>query len=461
MAKKSVLIVDDEAGIRESMTGIFEDEGFAVQTAVSGEDAIAHVSGKMPDLVFLDVWLPEMDGIETLTRLKELKQNLPVVMMSGHGTIEVAVKATRHGAYDFLEKPFSSIERVMLVARLALERQRLEAENLLLKADMTRRWRMVGSSPSMQTLKSQMAMAAQGAARVLVLGESGTGKELVARILHEQSPRVLGPFVEVNCAAIPQELIESELFGHEKGSFTGALERKIGKFELADTGTLFLDEIGDMSLQTQAKVLRIMETQEFQRVGGSKNIKVDVRIFAATNKNLMDEVKKGNFREDLFYRLNVIPITVPPLRERAEDIPELVDFFAESFAAESGMRPKRFDDEALHIIQRHPWPGNIRELKNAVERLVIMVPGQAISRKHLETLGILQSPEIDRTHSYFSIRDLREARDSFERDFIVHKLQENNWNISRTAEVIGIERSNLHKKMRAFGITESKEQEEQ
>ncbi|NLI29891.1 MAG: sigma-54-dependent Fis family transcriptional regulator [Nitrospiraceae bacterium] len=461
MNKKSVLIVDDEAGIRESMTGIFEDEGFAVMTAASGEEALERIAEKMPDLVFLDVWLPEMDGIETLERLKEQKYNLPVVMMSGHGNIEIAVKATRHGAYDFLEKPFSSIERVMLVARLALERQRLEEENLLLRADAGRRWHMVGSSAPMLALREQIALAAQGSARVLILGESGTGKELVARVLHEQSPRAMGAFIEVNCAAIPQELIESELFGHEKGSFTGALERKIGKFELANNGTLFLDEIGDMSLQTQAKVLRIMETQEFQRVGGSKNIKVDVRIIAATNKNLMEEVKKGAFREDLFYRLNVIPITVPPLRDRSEDIPELVEYFAESFAAENGLRPKRFDDHALRVIQEHPWPGNIRELKNAVERLVIMVPGQDITRKQLETLGILQSPEINRSGGYFAVRTLREARDLFERDFIIHKLQENAWNVSRTAELIGIERSNLHKKMRAFGITESKEQDEQ
>lgn len=460
MTKKCVLIVDDEAGIRDTMTGIFEDEGFDVITAASGEEALQCVAEKMPDLVFLDVWLPEMDGIETLQRLKEQKYNLPVVMMSGHGNIEIAVKATRQGAYDFLEKPFSSIERVILVARLALERQRLEEENLLLRADVNRRWHMVGSSASIVSLKEQIALAAQGSARVLILGESGTGKELTARMLHEQSPRALGPFIEVNCAAIPQELIESELFGHEKGSFTGALERKIGKFELANNGSLFLDEIGDMSLQTQAKVLRVIETQEFQRVGGSKNIKVDVRIIAATNKNLMDEVKKGSFREDLFYRLNVIPITVPPLRERTSDIPDLIQYFVESFAAENGLRPKHFDDRAIHLMQEHQWPGNIRELKNAVERLLIMVPGQEITPQHLETLGILQSPATDRMGDYFTVRSLRDARDLFERDFIMHKLQENAWNVSRTAEIIGIERSNLHKKMRALGITEAKEQDE-
>ncbi|HSW65123.1 MAG TPA: sigma-54 dependent transcriptional regulator [Dissulfurispiraceae bacterium] len=460
MTKKTVLIVDDEAGIRETMTGLFEDEGFAVITAASGEEALDRAAEKSPDIVFLDVWLPEMDGIEALSRLKELRPRTPVVMMSGHGTIEVAVKATRNGAYDFLEKPFSSIERIILVARLAMERQRLEGENVLLKADLSRRWRLVGNSRPMCILRDQIAMASQGNVRVLILGESGTGKELVARQLHEQSPRTEGPFVEVNCAAIPQELIESELFGHEKGSFTGASERKNGKFELAHEGTLFLDEIGDMSLQTQAKVLRVIETQVFQRVGGSKNITVDVRIIAATNKNIHDEAKKGAFREDLFYRLNVIPLTIPPLRERADDIPELVEFFAEAFVAENGSRPKKFEPDAITALLSHAWPGNIRELKNAVERIMIMAPEQSITRKNLEALSILRTADLGRQDSYFSQRSLRDAKEAFERDFILRKLQENDGNVSRTAETIGIERSNLHKKIRSYGIADLKEQED-
>ena len=460
MAKKTVLIVDDEAGIRESMAGLFEDEGYSVIAASSGEEAIERAAEKSPDIVFLDVWLPEMDGLEALARLKELRPKVPVVMMSGHGNIEVAVKATRNGAYDFLEKPFSSIERVILVARLAMERQRLEGENLILKADLQRKWRLIGNSQPMRILRDQIAMASQGNTRVLILGESGTGKELVARQLHEQSSRAEGPFVEVNCAAIPQELIESELFGHEKGSFTGASERKSGKFELAHEGTLFLDEIGDMSLPTQAKVLRVLETQIFQRVGGNKNIEVDVRIIAATNKNLQDEVKKGAFRDDLFYRLNVIPLVIPPLRERSEDIPGLVEFFAEAFVLDNGIRPKRFETDALAALQSHAWPGNIRELKNVVERIMIMVPGQSVTRKSLETLSILQPADPGRQDVYFSQRSLRDAKESFERDFILRKLQENDGNVSRTAEMIGIERSNLHKKIRSYGITDLKEQDD-
>ncbi len=460
MAKKTVLIVDDEAGIRESMTGLFEDEGYAVITAASGEEAIERAAEHCPDIVFLDVWLPEMDGVEALARLKELRPKVPVVMMSGHGTIEVAVKATRDGAYDFLEKPFSSIERVILVARLAMERQRLEGANLLLKEDLSRTWRLVGNSQPMRILRDQIAMASQGSARVLILGESGTGKELVARQLHEQSARAEGPFVEVNCAAIPQELIESELFGHEKGSFTGASDKKNGKFELAHEGTLFLDEIGDMSLPTQAKVLRVIETQTFQRVGGNKNITVDVRVIAATNKNLSDEVKKGAFREDLFYRLNVIPLTIPPLRERPDDIPELVEFFAEAFVAENGVRPKKFHPDAISALQSHVWPGNIRELKNAVERVMIMTAGPSVTRKNLEALSILGTADAGRQDIYFLQRSLRDAREAFERDFILRKLQENDGNVSRTAEAIGVERSNLHKKIRSYGIADLKEQDD-
>lgn len=454
MSKKSVLIVDDEEGIRESLLGILEDEGYDVQTASSGEDALAITKEHMPDIVFLDVWLPEMDGLETLTRLKEIDANIPVIMISGHGNIEIAVKATRLGAYDFLEKPLS-LEKVIITAKRALERKILEEENRSLKENIIKKYRLIGDSPKMRILRQQIEMAAQSNSRVLILGESGTGKELVARLLHEKSQRASGPFVEVNCAAIPQELIESELFGHEKGAFTGATERKSGKFELADRGTLFLDEIGDMTPQTQAKVLRVIETQAFQKVGGSKNIKVDVRIIAATNKNLLEEVKNGNFREDLYFRLNVIPIIVPPLKERSDDIPLLIKHFIELFASENGIKQKEITPDVAKIFQDYYWPGNIRELKNAVERLMIMVPSDIITKRDLDILGMF-GQQVLKKYDYFSHKTLKDARDAFEKDFIIRKLQENNWNVSKTAEVIDVERSNLHKKIKAYEISESK-----
>ncbi|MFA5353781.1 MAG: sigma-54 dependent transcriptional regulator [Thermodesulfovibrionales bacterium] len=453
MAKETIMIVDDEAGIRESLSGILEDEGYETLTASSGEEALAMVKEHIPDAIFLDVWLPEMDGIETLARLREMEIKVPVVMISGHGNIEMAVKATKTGAYDFMEKPLS-LEKVLIVTKRALERKLLERENTTLKADIIRKCRLIGESTAMMTLKKQIEMAAQSSSRVLILGESGTGKELVARLLHEKSPREKGPFVDVNCAAIPHELIESELFGHEKGAFTGATERKSGKFELADKGTLFLDEIGDMALSTQAKVLRAIEMQSFQRVGGSRTITVDVRIIAATNKDLQEEVKKGNFREDLYFRLNVIPLNVPPLRERKEDLRLIVRQFMETFASESGMRKKEITAGAMKALKEYDWPGNIRELKNAVERLMIMIPAQEISEKDIGELRIFSSAHSFREYDWFSCKTLREARDSFEKDFLTRKLQENSWNISRTADSLEIERSNLHKKIKAYGITE-------
>ena len=444
MTDTSVLIVDDEEGIRETLSGIFQDEGYNVITAGSGEEALKILKEQSPDLVLLDVWLSGIDGIETLQEIKKTNPELPVVIISGHGNIELAVKATHVGAYDFLEKPLS-LERVLLVARRALEKRTLEMENRALKEDLTRKLRFIGNSMKMQQLREQIDMAAKSNSRVVILGESGSGKELVAHILHENSPRAKKPFIEMNCAAIPQELIESELFGHEKGSFTGAFERKQGKFELADEGTLFLDEIGDMSLTTQSKVLRIIETQEFQRVGGSKNIKVDVRIIAATNKDLREEVKKGNFREDLLFRLNVIPIIVPPLRERKEDIPELVDYFLEYFAAEYGQKPKKITPDGLGMLQAYDWPGNIRELKNVIERFVIMNPSNIITAKNI-LIG--ESTRSD----YFAFNTLKEAREAFEKDFIAKKLEENNWNISKTSETLDIERSNLHRKIKIYEI---------
>jgi two-component system nitrogen regulation response regulator NtrX len=446
MAEPVVLVVDDEEGIRETLSGIFEDEGCSIVTADSGEEALDLLKEQNPDLILLDIWLPGIDGIKTLEEIKVIRPDLPVIMISGHGNIELAVKATRLGAYDFLEKPLS-LERVLLVSKRALERRTLEIENKALRNDLTKKYRLLGNSPKMELLREHISMAAQSNTRVLIMGESGSGKELVARLLHETSKSVGKPFIEVNCAAIPQELIESELFGHEKGSFTGAFESKKGKFELADGGTLFLDEVGDMSPSAQAKVLRVIETQEFQRVGGSKNIKVDVRIISATNKDLKEEVKKGNFREDLLYRLNVIPIIVPPLRERKEDIPLLVDYILDSFAAEYGKKPKKLHPEALKMLEAYDWPGNIRELRNMIERLVIMTPSDTITAKHL--LVAEQTSQ-----DYLSYKTLKEARDAFEKDFITKRLEENNWNISKTAEILQMERSNLHKKIKAYNIKE-------
>jgi len=445
VSKPVILIVDDEEGIRESLSGILEDEGYDILTADSGEEAVRILREASPDLIFLDIWLTGMDGIKTLQEIKAMKPEVPVIMISGHGSIELAVKATQTGAYDFLEKPLS-LERVLLVSKRAIEKRTLERENIALKENLTRKWKLVGESQKIRELREQMEMAARSNSRVLIFGESGTGKEVAARLMHEKSPRAGKPFIEVNCAAIPQELIESELFGHEKGSFTGAFEKKNGKFELADGGTLFLDEIGDMSLQTQAKVLRVIETQEFQRVGGNKNINVDVRIIAATNKDLREEVRKSSFREDLFFRLNVIPLFIPPLRERKEDIPLLVEYFLDSLAAEYGKPPRKILPEALKYLQSYGWPGNVRELKNVIERLVIMTPSNIIDARNLFI------PVEHEGSGYFQYKTLKDARDAFEKDYITKKLEENNWNISRTAEILDVERSNLHRKIKAYEI---------
>jgi len=444
MSKAAVMIVDDEEGIRTTLSGIFEDEGYETVTAASGEEAVRVAKESNPDIALLDIWLSGMDGIQTMQELRQCSPDLPVIIISGHANVELAVKATKIGAYDILEKPLS-MEKVLLTVFRALEKRNLEIENKSLRANLLKKCQLVGDSPKMAQLREQIKMAAASNTRVLILGDSGSGKELVAHLLHENSLRAGEPFIEVNCAAIPQELIESELFGHEKGSFTGAFETKKGKFEQADHGTLFLDEIGDMSLQTQAKVLRVIETQEFQRVGGNKNIKVDVRIISATNKDLGEEVKKESFREDLYFRLNVIPIKVPSLRERLEDIPSLVEHFLDSFAAEYGQQPKKIVPEAIRILQKHTWPGNIRELKNVLERLVIMTPSRTITPADL---FVPDSTGPD----YFAFNSLREARDLFEKDFITRKLEENGWNISRTAELLDIERSNLHRKIKAYDI---------
>lgn len=444
MPKPVLIIVDDEESIRSTLSGIFEDEGYETLTAGSGEEAIKLAKEAAPDVMILDIWLPGMDGVQTLKELLESTPDLPVIIITAEAKIELAVKATKIGAYDFMEKPLSR-DKILLTVNRALEKRNLAIENKALRESYSRKWKMVGDSPKMNQLREQIKLSAASNSRVMILGESGAGKELVAHLLHNNSTRQGKAFVEVNCAAIPQELIESELFGHEKGSFTGAFEKKKGKFQLADTGTLFLDEIGDMSLQTQAKVLRVIETQEFQSVGGSKNIKVDVRIISATNKDLQEEVKKGTFREDLYFRLNVIPIKVPPLRERTEDIPELVEHFFELFSLEYGQQRKTITPEATKILQKYSWPGNIRELKNILERLVIMTTSRTITES-----GLFLSEASGQEYS--SLNKLKDAREAFEKDFITEKLRENEWNISRTAEILDMERSNLHRKIKAYDI---------
>ncbi|MBF0516074.1 MAG: sigma-54-dependent Fis family transcriptional regulator [Nitrospirae bacterium] len=444
MNENSVLIIDDEEGIRETLCLIFEDEGFSVSVASSAEDGLDFLTKNTPDVIFLDIWLPGMDGIDALEEIRRMYTTIPVIIISGHGKIEQAVKATKMGAYDFLEKPLS-LERVILTAKRAIEHKELIMQNEMLKKDTMQKFVIIGESAAAVNLRKQIEIAGRSNARVLIMGESGAGKELVARNLHLQSDRCNKAFIEVNCVAIPQELIESELFGHEKGSFTGAFEKKKGKFELADEGTLFLDEIGDMSMTTQAKVLRVIETQEFQRVGGSKNIKVDVRIIAATNKDLHKEVKEGKFREDLYFRLNVIPIIVPPLRERRDDLPALIEHFMNMFATEYGKSARHIEPDAMRILQGHDWPGNVRELKNTLERLFIMTQSRVIKATDVAAFN---SSTVD----YFAFETLKDARDSFERDYILKQLEKHKWNVSKTAETLQIERSNLHRKIKGFGI---------
>ncbi len=455
----TALIVDDEASIRASLKGVLKDEGYEVLEADGGHAALAAVAEHEPDVVLLDIWMPEMDGLETLQRLKAIQPNLPIVIMSGHGTIETAVKATKLGAHDFVEKPLS-IEKVTLALQNALTQSRLQTENTRLREKVERRQEMIGQSRAIQKLREQIALAAPSNGWILIRGENGTGKEMVALTIHRLSRRAEKPFIEVNCAAIPEELIESELFGHEKGAFTGAIARKRGRFDLAHEGTLFLDEIGDMSLKTQAKVLRVLQEGTFERVGGAQTIKVDVRVIAATNKDLLEEMRHGRFREDLYYRLNVIPFYVPPLRERKADIPLLVDHFLDLFTNEmAGAQRKTLSPEALDLLLAHDWPGNIRELKNLVERLVIMTPGPVIRAQDVPLSPALPStPRVaDALRKPFEAPSLRDARTDFEREYIREQLARHGWNISRTAEAIGIERSNLHRKIRQYGIEAGKD----
>jgi two-component system nitrogen regulation response regulator NtrX len=453
----TILIVDDEAGVRASLGAVLRDEGYAVDVADSGEAGLDAVARRVPDLILLDIWLPGMDGLATLERLRERRVDAQVIMISGHASVEAAVRATKLGAFDFIEKPLS-IEKTVLAVRNALRQRRLEVENRQLRARVDRPLVIVGVSPVMEQLRAHVSMAAPSNGRVLISGENGTGKELVARQIHAQSHRHGGPFIEVNCAAIPEELIESELFGHVKGAFTGAVSDRRGKFEIATGGTLFLDEVGDMSLKTQAKVLRALQEQIVEPVGGQASVRVDVRVIAATNKDLAAEIRTGHFREDLYFRLNVLPIAVPALRERQGDIMRLAEHFIAEFSREYGRRPKAFSPEARHLLEVYHWPGNVRELRNTIERLMIMVLGDEVRPQDLAFLEVAGAPAGQRPPQV--IGPLFEARDAWERAYILSALAVHDGNMSRTAEALGLERSNLYKKMRALSIPTTRAQDE-
>jgi len=452
----SVLIVDDEESIRRSVGDILSDEGYASDAAGGVDEALQKIQAHTPDLVLLDVAMPGKNGIELLERLRDSWPELPVIMMSGHGTIETAVRATKLGAYDFLEKPLS-YDKLILCLNHALESARLSQENRQLREELARSSEIIGNSPIMQELKKQIEVAAPTDGRVLITGENGTGKELVARQIHLNSKRADKPFVEVNCAAIPEELIESVLFGHEKGAFTGAIQMKRGRFEMADGGTIFLDEIGDMSLMTQAKILRILQEHRFERVGGSDTMEVNVRAIAATNKDLEQEMSEGRFREDLYYRLNVIPIYVPPLRQRREDIELLLEHFIDRASGQSSGPRKKLLPKALEKLVAYPWPGNVRELQNIVERIVLMSPGATIGVEDLPPT--IAHPDREKLLRGLQSEKLSDARAAFEREYLLEKLRAHQWNISRTAEVVGLARESLSRKLRSLGITVEKQKD--
>ena len=451
--KHRIVVIDDEIAIRDSLKMILEYDGYECLLAPSGQAGLACVAREGPDLVFLDVKMPGMDGIEVLRKIRAIDELLPVVIISGHGTVSTAVEATRLGAFDFLEKPLST-DRVSVTIRNALSQRQLRAENRNWRRAAEARHEMVGESRALQALTDEIRRAAPVRSAVLIRGESGVGKELVARAIHRNSPRVRERFVQVNCAAIPDDLIESELFGHEKGSFTGATEKQVGKFEQADRGTIFLDEIGDMSLKTQAKVLRVLQEGEVERLGSARTIRVDVRVLAATHRNLEQAIEAGEFREDLYFRLSVLPVHVPPLRERPEDIPVLVRHFAAMFARENNFKPKPFGDDALDALARHGWRGNVRELRNSVERLLVMVPGQAITLADVRTVLRLDDRSFAPGAAGASARTLREFKEASERSFLVSRLRQLDWNISRTAEEIDTPRSNLYKKLEQYRISQ-------
>ncbi len=446
---ETILVVDDEAQIRNTLRGVLSDEGFDVVEAENGRAALEMLAQQQPRLAIVDIWMPEVDGIELVQCMRSQAPAVPIIVISGHGTIETAVRAIQLGAYNFVEKPLS-LDKTVIAVGNALKQRRLEQENRDLRARVESKQMLIGESASMRELRKQIRMAAPTHGRVLIFGENGTGKELVARSIHAQSLRKNGSFIEVNCAAIPEELIESELFGHVKGAFTGAVAARKGKFEAADGGTLFLDEVGDMSLKTQAKVLRVLQEQKVVAVGSAEAVNVDCRVIAATNKDLEREIAAGNFRDDLFFRLNVIPFHMPPLRERREDIPALVDHFIEDFCGEYGKRPKKASAEAMELLMAYPWPGNVRELKNVIERLVIMVASDDIGARDLPPP--LRKGREEGPDGLGDFPSLASAREAYEKQYILKKLRDHEGNVSRTAEALQIERSHLYRKMKAYGI---------
>lgn len=449
----NILIVDDEKNIRRSVEMILRDDAYIIFLAENGKEALNLVREKKMDLIFLDLLMPEMNGIEVLKQVKEYDPDIIVVMMSGHGTIENAVEAVKLGAYDFIEKPLTK-EKVLITAKNALERVSLREENRSLKSALAKQFEMVGESSAIKDVKAQIQKIASTNVRVLVLGESGTGKELVARAVHELSPRKNKPFIKVNCAAIPEELIESELFGAVKGAYTGSVADREGKFSQAHTGTIFLDEIGDMSLKVQAKVLRALQEGEFEKVGGTKTIKVDVRVVAATNKDLKAEVQKGTFREDLYFRLNVVPIVMPPLRQRKADIPLLVQHFIKQCCEESALKRKSFSDQAIQAMTDYDWPGNIRELRNVVERMMILGAGDVVQSEELPIVA--SKTEAVFTKNVSGNKSLKDLKEEVERSHIVAVMEKNSWNVTRAAQELDIERTNLHKKLKYYNITSDK-----
>ena len=450
--REHILLVDDEEGIRTTLSGILEDEGYRVSTVDTAALALSALEGGTFDLLILDVWLPDREGLGLLQEIIANGFDQPVIMISGHGNIDMAVNAIQSGAYDFLEKPLS-LSRVLLTVQNAVERGRMQQELRSLNVQLEQRELLIGESPPMQELKEQLSVAAVADTRILITGENGTGKELVARQIHNSSPRADNPFIDVNCAAIPEELIESELFGHVRGAFTGATNDRTGRFEQANGGTLFLDEIADMSLKTQAKVLRVLQEQKFEPVGGRNTVQVDVRVLAATNKDLTDEIKEGRFREDLYFRLAVIPLLVPPLRERREDIPLLIEHFLDHFATELGRRPKSASEAAMECLVHYLWPGNVRELRNLAERLMIMTRGDTIELSDLPA-PIQSEPTGGNFDQLLNqgFESLKDARDHFECRYIEQQLTASRGNVSRAARELGLERSNLYRKIKAYGI---------
>jgi two-component system nitrogen regulation response regulator NtrX len=449
---RRILVIDDEQGIRAALGQLLEFEGYEVRSIPNAADGIAEYQKWRPHLVFLDVKMAGMDGMEALKKLRELDPNALVVMISGHATIRTAVEATQLGAYEILEKPLDT-DRILVMLRNALINLDLKEENERLKQSVDAPFEIVGKTPVMRALMEKIEKVAATPARVLITGENGTGKELVARALHRMSPRASKPFVEVNCAAIPSELIESELFGHMKGSFTGAISDRAGKFEQANKGTLFLDEIGDMSLAAQAKVLRVLQDNVITRIGGAKPISVDVRVIAATNKTLESEIAAGKFREDLYYRLNVVPIHVPPIRERREDIPMLAQYFAATLSAREGIQPHSFTADALERLSSLDWPGNVRELRNTVERLLILAPESQISARDIDRLAGQRALDDAGLATLTQCRTFEEFKDAAERAFLLNKLREFDWNVSETARAVEMPRSNLYKKIERYSLS--------